>query len=451
MRPSTIFINRPDRCQAVVRVLLENKEIALDIEGKDLGRHGTISLIQIFNEKDDTVYLFDIYTLGKRAFSRNEGNLKTLLESDKVQKLIFDVRADADALFHLYNVKLQNVFDIQILFQSRFDECPNTRLMGLGRIMDIIKTNNFSKTYGPEYAVDIPREDTDAKEAGKEIFIEKPDAWELRPIPEVLMQYAAVDVKYLIEMKEKWGSNGSNGRGGNRRTDNNLNNPRSLNDLIRDFSQERANNAMNPSKEIPRSSNRDFFKPTGFRVADRGKSIKRILVPTDAVGLLIGKRGATIDELQRKANVAIRLENAHLLQSSKYTEATVIGESQESVEKCARLIKKKVKGVKSDDEQGNSIRKSNTNAGRSEPSAGIGGDQNGALRRREQKDAASVQKDEKSKKHRKHRKVKGAECNYEKTGGGNSKCWEVVKTLLISMILCALLGCYFFLRDYATG
>ena len=51
--------------------------------------------------------------LGARAF--DQGGLKELLESRRVRKIIYDGRADADALFHLFGVRLSNVYDVQVL------------------------------------------------------------------------------------------------------------------------------------------------------------------------------------------------------------------------------------------------------------------------------------------------------------------------------------------------
>jgi exonuclease 3'-5' domain-containing protein 1 len=61
------------------------------------------------------VFLFDVTVLKESAFANG---LRSILESEKVAKLFFDVRCDADALFHLYNIKANNVLDMQVLCQK---------------------------------------------------------------------------------------------------------------------------------------------------------------------------------------------------------------------------------------------------------------------------------------------------------------------------------------------
>ena len=56
------------------------------------------------------VKLFDIVTLGQRAFE--EGGLRRVLESREIIKVMFDPRADADALYYLHNTTLRNVIDV---------------------------------------------------------------------------------------------------------------------------------------------------------------------------------------------------------------------------------------------------------------------------------------------------------------------------------------------------
>ena len=56
------------------------------------------------------VKLFDIVTLGERAFE--EGGLRRVLESKDITKVMYDPRADADALYHLHNTTLCNVLDV---------------------------------------------------------------------------------------------------------------------------------------------------------------------------------------------------------------------------------------------------------------------------------------------------------------------------------------------------
>ena len=61
------------------------------------------------------VFLFDITKMGGAAFHGPSWRptLRTLLESPDVLKVIFDGRADADALWHLHGVYLRPVYCLQ--------------------------------------------------------------------------------------------------------------------------------------------------------------------------------------------------------------------------------------------------------------------------------------------------------------------------------------------------
>ncbi|KAK5155915.1 hypothetical protein LTS14_005481 [Recurvomyces mirabilis] len=90
----------------------------IDLEGDDLCRHGTVSLITILVVPHHKVYLIDVATLGRSAFdtSTADGNtLRQLLESDRIAKVFFDIRNDSDALYSLYGVNVAGIEDIQLM------------------------------------------------------------------------------------------------------------------------------------------------------------------------------------------------------------------------------------------------------------------------------------------------------------------------------------------------
>jgi exonuclease 3'-5' domain-containing protein 1 len=89
----------------------------LNLEGDNLGRYGSISIISFFVAPRNTVYLTDVHFLGGEAFTITNNNVsfKTILESSTITKMFFDVRNDSDALFNLYQVSLNGVKDIQLM------------------------------------------------------------------------------------------------------------------------------------------------------------------------------------------------------------------------------------------------------------------------------------------------------------------------------------------------
>lgn len=158
--------------------------IALDLEGRSLGRMGSICIITLATYS--TVYIIDVVMLGAEALYAGSP-LKRVLESRDIMKLMFDCRADCDALFFLYGVRLQNVCDLQI--SSCFALFPTSpHLPGMKSVFLVLGL--------------FTDEDAGIKNAGRHLFNPRCggsfDWWEERPLTDVLVQYCAVDVKYFF-------------------------------------------------------------------------------------------------------------------------------------------------------------------------------------------------------------------------------------------------------------
>ncbi|KAL9084958.1 MAG: hypothetical protein Q9165_007824 [Trypethelium subeluteriae] len=112
---------------AVLRRMLDTFEelpaspisIYVDLEGIELSRKGTISILQLYILPQDHTFLVDVHTLQSQAFSATASNettsLKTILESDTISKAFFDVRNDSDALYSHFGINLAGVEDIQLM------------------------------------------------------------------------------------------------------------------------------------------------------------------------------------------------------------------------------------------------------------------------------------------------------------------------------------------------
>lgn len=161
--------------------------IALDLEGRSLGRSGSICIITLATYS--TVYIIDMVLLGAQALGEGS-SLKAVLESDTITKLMFDCRADCDALFFLYQVRLRSVCDLQV--SSCFALFPLAR--HLPGMKDVFRALGL-----------FADEDTDIKDAGRHLFNPESggsfDRWEERPLTALLLQYCAVDVKYFFLAK----------------------------------------------------------------------------------------------------------------------------------------------------------------------------------------------------------------------------------------------------------
>jgi exonuclease 3'-5' domain-containing protein 1 len=127
------YVDSVESLQLFIQELVElinhpsPKTLYLDLEGINLSRNGTISLLTLL-VPDDTdgnrVFLVDIHTLGSSAFdtlstispSCDQATcFKEILESPKTTKILFDVRNDADALYSHFRIKMQNVTDLQLM------------------------------------------------------------------------------------------------------------------------------------------------------------------------------------------------------------------------------------------------------------------------------------------------------------------------------------------------
>lgn len=199
------FVDTLAGCRSATRSLLRyHSRIAVDVEGEELCRDGVIALIQmaVDDGKDSRVYVFDIKVLGERCFvsvDRGGGGLRTVLESLDVEKVFFDVRADCDALYHLYGVHPNNVIDLQVLF-TLYNMPPKVeRLTGLGQVFE-----QYCRRIGVEE--DERLRLRGIKERGVALFAPEKGGsyavWFRRPLHADLLQYAAADVLYLLDMVE---------------------------------------------------------------------------------------------------------------------------------------------------------------------------------------------------------------------------------------------------------
>ena len=172
----------------------------LDIEGIRLGRHGSISILQLYHLPQNHVYLVDIFVLGSKAFdtaNRSGTTFRTVLESANVPKVFFDVRNDSDALHAQFGVKLQGVHDVQLL-EVATRRWNKTRLTGLATC--IIADLRLS----------IEDEDlfNATKKKGHALF--NPDqggsyeCFNARPISQDLVDYCVQDVTYLPKLFEQY-------------------------------------------------------------------------------------------------------------------------------------------------------------------------------------------------------------------------------------------------------
>ncbi|KAF5330245.1 hypothetical protein D9611_010584 [Ephemerocybe angulata] len=183
--------------------------ISADLEGVQLSRKGRVSLVQLKASHSSITWLLDITVLGAAAFSHpnDEGlTVKILLESPAYKKIFYDVRRDADALYNIYGIEMQNVVDVQLVeLAVRMSNGQSTKFLH-----GLAKSITFYLFPGPEWAR--------VKDAGVALFVPEKggsvEAFELRPLHPALMAYAAQDVALLSRLEVRLVARmGRSGRG----------------------------------------------------------------------------------------------------------------------------------------------------------------------------------------------------------------------------------------------
>ncbi|GIZ04369.1 piRNA biogenesis protein EXD1 [Caerostris extrusa] len=94
--------------KTAIRHIKEQDCIGVSLEGPKISRSGVLTWLCISSKACN--FLFDVVALGKSVFSNG---LKSILEDHRILKIFHDCRFAADCLYHIYNVRLVNVFDTQ--------------------------------------------------------------------------------------------------------------------------------------------------------------------------------------------------------------------------------------------------------------------------------------------------------------------------------------------------
>ncbi len=177
----------------IIQSLPQKPIIFVDIEGVNLSRHGSIAIVQLLVPPSSTVHMLDVHTLQKEAFetpgSRGD-TLRDMFQSDLYPKVFFDVRRDSDALFALFQVKLECVIDLQLLEYASRRPCR-------GYLAGLSKCIAQDAGLGMFEALNCQK----IKDAGCQLFApEKGGSYEVfleRPLSEAIVSYCVQDVKVL--------------------------------------------------------------------------------------------------------------------------------------------------------------------------------------------------------------------------------------------------------------
>jgi exonuclease 3'-5' domain-containing protein 1 len=203
-RSNAVIVDTAEAVARLVALLMTMKQEVLfvDLEGVDLGRKGELSILQLYMASMDVVYLVDVHTLGKAAFDTADKDGSTLqsIFSGPMRKALYDVRADNDALYNLYNVDLDNVHDLQLMEVATraSSERFNRYVFGLSKALaqdgglSVSEMSNIKRI----------------KEAGLNLFApERGGSYQVfnkRSMPLEIIDYCAGDVFFLPRLLKSY-------------------------------------------------------------------------------------------------------------------------------------------------------------------------------------------------------------------------------------------------------
>lgn len=173
-----------------------------DCEGHELGRHGTLDLLQVYVLPLQHTFVIDIYVLQDKAFTTTSGNLslKSLLQSKDIKKVFFDVRNDSDALFSHFNVSLRGIIDLQLM-EYFLPERSGINLLSLRDCID------RDSALAPEVIENWKQNKASITGARSDSSDGRNPPSQQRPVPDDLLQYSVGDVEYLPRLFRMYRSN----------------------------------------------------------------------------------------------------------------------------------------------------------------------------------------------------------------------------------------------------
>lgn len=172
----------------------------VDLEGNDLSRNGTLSLITILVEPRHTVHLIDVKTLGAAAFTTQDSSGKTIqqiLESETVIKVFFDIRNDSDALFSLFGVRVAGIEDVQLMEVA--SRTSSKRLLnGLAKCIERDAPISYTDKQGWRAVKDEGHRLFDPARGGSFAVFDE------RPLTPAMQKYCVQDVLHMPALRSAY-------------------------------------------------------------------------------------------------------------------------------------------------------------------------------------------------------------------------------------------------------
>ncbi|XP_071491337.1 uncharacterized protein [Diadema antillarum] len=188
-------VSEAAKCAVVVDTLLKDAAktgmmvISLDCKGSPKDGQTSVTLVQL-STLEGEIWLFDVSECPGKSSLMKEGRLKELLEADIVMKVMHDCRIPAANLHRQFGVKLRNVFDTSLAYDTLLYQCnllPSEQTEERPRI----EMAALCELLGEKAQSDVGKGLTETLE-------NNPHMWADRPLSEELIQYAAGTVRSLV-------------------------------------------------------------------------------------------------------------------------------------------------------------------------------------------------------------------------------------------------------------
>ncbi|KAF6020041.1 EXD1 [Bugula neritina] len=172
--------------EAIYRINSE-EAIGVAFTGANIGRDGELFWIQI--STSDVVYLFDVCAMGHSCISYGLGQI---FSSQTVLKVTYDCRWMSDLLFHQYNVKILNVFDVQVASVLSYRALHGGDLPAYVKSLQSLVEQYLLVGHDEYHVYKIRQAFKDSEE----------QLWATRPLHSYLLDSLAKTVSYLVELKK---------------------------------------------------------------------------------------------------------------------------------------------------------------------------------------------------------------------------------------------------------
>ena len=188
-----------DAVDKIIDLPNEPPSLYIDLEGTNLSRDGTLSIMQVFVDPLKSTYLFDIYTLKSAVFTtrgpKSNRSLQDVLESEVIRKVFFDVRNDSDALFSHHGIQLRGIADLQLMELA-------------ARPQDRRLLSGLAKCIKKDLGLSVAEKEAWARGKARGLALFAPErggsyqAFDQRPLAPEMMEYCVADVTFLPRLWE---------------------------------------------------------------------------------------------------------------------------------------------------------------------------------------------------------------------------------------------------------